>query len=109
MDEDLVRKYEKRVKNLEPLLIGKTAVELIIPDTTQSDDFTRWYSSYGFSKPYVILWFYDPDCPTCTKETMKMKVLYDSLERAGSVLDIAELRRKRYQPLENIQRKKVLA
>jgi hypothetical protein len=83
MDEDLVRKYEKRVKNLEPLLIGKTAVELIIPDTTQSDDFTRWYSSYGFSKPYVILWFYDPDCPTCTKETMKMKVLYDSLERAG--------------------------
>lgn len=83
MDEDLLRKYEKRVKNIEPILIGKTAVELIIPDTTQSDDFTHWYSSYGFSKPYVILWFYDPDCPTCTKETIKMKHLYDSLETAG--------------------------
>jgi hypothetical protein len=45
MDEDLVRKYEKRVKNLEPILIGKTAVEMIIPDTAQSDIFNRWYSS----------------------------------------------------------------
>lgn len=83
MDEDLVRKYEKRVKNLEPILIGKTAVEMIIPDTAQSDDFNRWYSSYSLTKPYVIIWFYDPDCPTCNKESAKLKILYDSLETAG--------------------------
>lgn len=84
MDEDLIRKYEKRVKNLEPILIGKKAVEMIIPDTTQSDDFRYWYSSYQMLKPYVIIWFYDPDCPTCTKESMKLKTLYDSLEIAGT-------------------------
>ena len=84
MDEDLIRKYEKRVKNIEPILIGKTAVEMIIPDTTQSEDFRYWYSSHQMQKPYVIIWFYDPDCPTCTKESAKLKVLYDSLETAGT-------------------------
>lgn len=83
MDEDLIRKYEKRVKNLEPILIGKIAPEIIMPDTTQTDDYRLWKSSYRMTKPYVMLWFYDPDCPTCNKETSKLKVVYDSLENAG--------------------------
>lgn len=83
MDDDLIRKYEKRVKHLEPLLIGKKSVELIIPDTSMTDDFTKWHSSYKHSKKYVILWFYDPDCPTCKKESEKLRVLYDSLENIG--------------------------
>jgi len=83
MDEDLVRKYEKRVKHLEPLLIGKKAAELIIPDTSLTDDITKWHSSYNHSKKYVILWFYDPDCPTCKKESEKLRVIYDSLENIG--------------------------
>ncbi|MBP5710347.1 MAG: DUF5106 domain-containing protein [Bacteroidales bacterium] len=83
LDEDMIKKYEKRVKNLEPVLIGKIAPEIIMPDTTQTDDYRRWYSSYRMTKPYVILWFYDPDCPTCNKETSKLKQVYDSLETAG--------------------------
>ncbi|MEG1556639.1 MAG: DUF5106 domain-containing protein, partial [Bacteroidales bacterium] len=84
MDEDLIRKYEKRVSRIEPLLIGKQSVELIIPDTSQTDDFTKWHSSYKMPKKYVILWFYDPDCPTCKKESANLRILYDSLETAGT-------------------------
>lgn len=83
IDETLLRKYEKRVSHIEPLLIGKTAVELVIPDTTQSDDYSKWISSYSLPKDYTILWFFDPDCPKCNKQTALLKHLYDSLETNG--------------------------
>lgn len=83
MDEDLLRKYEKRVKHLDPILIGKIAPELVIPDTTLTDDYTKWHSSYRLPKKYVILWFYDPDCPHCKKESKKLRAVYDSLENIG--------------------------
>ncbi len=84
MDEELIVKYEKRVKKLEPLLIGQPAVELIIPDTTQSDDYNKWISSHKLPHKYVILWFYDPECGTCKKESKQLKLLYDSVSLAGT-------------------------
>ena len=83
MDEDLIGKYQKRIKRLEPTLIGKIAPELIIPDTTLTDDVRFWHSSYRMSKPYTILWFYDPNCPTCKKESKALRQVYDSLETIG--------------------------
>ena len=83
LDEDVLAKYQKRTKRLEPILIGKVAPELLIPDTTLTDDITKWHSSYKMEKPYTILWFYDPDCPTCKKESKKMRAVYDSLEALG--------------------------
>ena len=83
LDEDIIAKYQKRVKRLEPILIGKVAPELLIPDTTMSEDMSKWHSSYKMEKPYTILWFYDPDCPTCKKEAKKLRAVYDSLEVLG--------------------------
>jgi hypothetical protein len=83
MNEETIGKYERRIKSMEPLLIGKKSVELIMPDTTMTTDFTKWHSSYNFQKPYVILWFYDPTCHTCQEESEKMKHVYDSLETIG--------------------------
>ncbi len=79
MDEELIEKYRKRVERLEPLLIGQHGKELIIPDTSDN-----WHSSHAMPKAYVILWFFDPDCPECRKETKKLRALYDSLETAGA-------------------------
>lgn len=79
MDEELVEKYRKRVERLEPLLIGKHGQELIIPDTNDN-----WHSSHALPKEYVIIWFFDPDCPECRKETKKLRALYDSLQSAGT-------------------------
>lgn len=84
IDEDLLGRYQKRVNGLEPLLIGKRSTELIIPDTTLSDAPEHWHSSWRFSqKPYVVLWFYDPHCPTCKKESEKLRTVYDSLDHIG--------------------------
>ena len=80
LDESMIKKYEKRVNNLEPLLIGKPAVELLIPDTSGK----VWFSSHKLKEKYVILWFFDPDCQTCQKESKKLKILYDSLTNAGT-------------------------
>ena len=84
MDETLLRKYAKRISHIEPLLIGTKAVELIIPDTTQSSDMRTWISSHHLPKEYTVLWFFDPDCPKCNKQTTLLKHLYDSLETAGT-------------------------
>jgi peroxiredoxin len=79
MDEELIEKYRKRVERLEPLLIGQHGKELIIPDTNDN-----WHSSHALPKDYVIIWFFDPDCPECRRETKKLRALYDSLQSAGT-------------------------
>ena len=83
LDEDILAKYRKRTTRIAPILIGNVAPELIIPDTTMNEDMRTWHSSYRMSKPYTILWFYDPDCPTCKKESKKLRAVYDSLETLG--------------------------
>jgi peroxiredoxin len=85
MDEDLIKKYKMRIEDLEPLLIGKKSIEMVLPDTSQTDNFSKWYSSYKMPKKYRILWFYDHDCPTCKKEALQMKAVYDSLENIGQL------------------------
>ncbi|MCR4964338.1 MAG: DUF5106 domain-containing protein [Bacteroidales bacterium] len=83
LDQDILSKYEKRVKRIEPILVGKIAPELIIPDTNMSENPRDWKSSYHSNKPYTILWFYDPTCPTCKKEAKNLRLVYDSLENIG--------------------------
>ena len=83
MDEDLIKKYKMRIEDLEPMLIGKKSVELVLPDTTQ--DFKNSYSSYDMPKKYRILWFYDHACPTCLKESKELKAVYDSLSNIGQL------------------------
>ncbi|MDR1346132.1 MAG: DUF5106 domain-containing protein [Bacteroidales bacterium] len=84
MDEDLISRYEKRVTRLENILIGQPVPELVMHDTTMLDDARHMFSTHRMSKPYVILWFYDPNCHTCKTESGKLQKLYDSLETAGT-------------------------
>ena len=80
MDDDLLGKFRKRAQDLEKTLIGRKAPELIMPDTAG----LRWISTHTLPYKYVILWFYDPTCQTCKRESSKLKHLYDSLELAGT-------------------------
>jgi peroxiredoxin len=82
LDEDAYKQYQMRIEDLEPLLIGTKSVEMILPDTAQSD---KWYSSYNMPKKYRVLWFYDHTCHTCTKEAKEMKVVVDSLAKIGKL------------------------
>jgi hypothetical protein len=85
LDEDMIKKYQMRIEDLEPVLIGKKSVEMILPDTSQTDITSKWISSYKMPKEYRIFWFYEHTCPTCSKEAKEMKVVYDSLEKIGKL------------------------
>ena len=78
--------YNKRqtVDFLSQSLIGAMGQELIMADTNQSDEPKDWISSHAFPQKYVILWFWDPDCNHCKKQTAELKTLYDSLSAAGN-------------------------
>ena len=85
LDEDILKRYKMRIEDLEPMLIGKKSVEMILPDTAQTDNYTKWFSSYNMPKRYRILWFYDHNCHTCQKEALELKAVYDSLENIGKL------------------------
>lgn len=80
VDEDLMRKYKKRVDELDPLQLGKKAPNLGMPDMTGEN----WRYTDEFPDKYMVIWFYDPTCGKCKKETAKLKALYDSLEMVGA-------------------------
>lgn len=69
---------------LSQSLIGAMGQELMMADTNQSSDPKDWISSHAFPQKYVILWFWDPDCNHCKKQTAELKVLYDSLSAVGN-------------------------
>jgi len=79
MSKNTVEIYRKRVQELEKTLIGVAVPELIMHDTT----LLVAHSTREMTKPYIILWFYDPQCHTCLEESGKLQHLYDSLEVAG--------------------------
>ena len=60
-------------------LIGKIGAELWMMDTTQIDSPEHWHSSHQQPTPYVVLWFWDPDCHHCQEQSAELTVLYDSL------------------------------
>lgn len=79
-------RYNKRstCEFLEKSLIGAKGAELWMADTNQSSNPREWISSHRQPYPYVILWFWDPDCNHCQEQTASLQHLYDSLSVAGT-------------------------
>ena len=71
-------------KRIRQSLIGVHGQELWMADTNQSTNPEDWISSHRFPTPYVILWFWDPDCHHCQEQSAELKTLYDSLTAAGN-------------------------
>lgn len=72
------------IEYLSHSLIGAMGQELLMADTNQSSDPQDWISSHAFPQKYVMLWFWDPDCNHCKKQTAELKILYDSLTAANN-------------------------
>lgn len=64
-------------------IIGAHGQELWMADTNQSADPNDWISSHRFPTPYVILWFWDPDCHHCQEQSEELKKLYDGMVARG--------------------------
>lgn len=78
IDSTQYEKIKERTIILEPILIGKPALELNLPDTTGKD--IRLSTVKG---DYVILFFWDPTCGHCKKEAPKLVDFYKRAKDKG--------------------------
>lgn len=77
MNEDQMKSIVDKAEAKRHTLIGKTAPNLTLRDTAD-----RWISIYDdIDKPYVVLFFYDPDCGHCKKKTPELVEYYKNYER----------------------------
>lgn len=73
-----LEKITTRAKILKKLLLG-----VPIPNLTVSDTNNVFYTLYNIKSPYTVLYFWDPTCGHCQKETPKLLSYYDSLKTKG--------------------------
>ncbi len=76
MDTDKIKSIQEKADEKRNTLIGLKAPELILMDTAGT-----WISSYkDVDTKYTLLFFYDPDCGHCKKETPKLVEFYNNHE-----------------------------
>lgn len=73
-----LEEFCERVQKMEPLLIGKTAPDLILMDTNGN-----WRQLHSIDKKYTILYFWDSGCGHCKKVTPKLKEFYAEYSQKG--------------------------
>ena len=78
VDTSTMRKMVDRASKIAPNLIGNTAPELALPDTSQ-----KLQVLSKVNAKYTILVFWDPDCSHCQKEIPALKKIYDEWKSKG--------------------------
>ena len=72
MVEEKLEELCADTKNRLSLVYGEVPPNVILTDTTSQN----WRDFYSLKSDYVILYFWDPGCGHCKKETPKLEKLY---------------------------------
>ena len=72
MDEEKLDELCKNTKTRLRLVQGEIPPNVILTDTTNRN----WRDFYSLDSDYIILYFWDPGCGHCKKETPKLEKLY---------------------------------
>jgi peroxiredoxin len=76
MDEEKLKNIIEKADTKRKTLIGKKS-----PDLTLADSSGNWISIFqDLNQRFVVLYFYDPDCGHCKKETPKLVEFYNNYE-----------------------------
>jgi peroxiredoxin len=78
LDDASLYKIQERAKQLEPILLGKKARNLVLTDTS---NFAQ--SLYAVNEPWTVLFFWDPDCGHCKKSMPKLIEFYNDWHKKG--------------------------
>jgi thiol-disulfide isomerase/thioredoxin len=77
MEDDKLEAILEKADTKRYTLIGLKAPELILQDSTGA-----WISTFkDVPQEYVVLYFYNPDCGHCKKETPKLVEFYESCDQ----------------------------
>ena len=79
-DSATVKKMQYDAEDLEPILIGKTAPDFSVFDTTLK----TIHKLYDLKSKYKILVFWNQDCGHCKKEVPKLDSIYPDLLKKGA-------------------------
>jgi len=77
-DKNLLDKIKERVTLLKPNLIGNICPDLNLPNQTGQD-----VKISNIKKKITVVYFWDPDCSHCKKETPELKKTYDKYKLKG--------------------------
>ncbi len=80
LDDAQLFRITDRAKRMEPTLIGKIAPNIIMKDING-----RTQNLYSITSEYTILYFWDPDCSHCQKETPVLKTAFDEIKQRYDV------------------------
>jgi peroxiredoxin len=73
LSTEKIKPFCERVWKLQHLVVGAKPHNLSLMDSTS----TKWISLYDVKAEYTILYFWDPECGHCKKETPRMAELYN--------------------------------
>lgn len=73
MEKEKLDEICKDNKTRLRLVQGEVPPNLILPDSTNQ----KWYNLHELDNEYVVLFFWDPECGHCKKETPKLQKLYE--------------------------------
>ncbi len=76
VDSAQIEKIQERSRKISPLLLGKSAINLTLLDTSGKN----WISMNNIETDYLLLIFWDPDCGHCKKELPKILSYTDSIK-----------------------------
>lgn len=77
MSQDKLENITEKADSKRKTLIGTKAPHLVLADTTGEN----WISTFRDIKTdYLVLFFYDPDCGHCKKETPKLVEFFNDYE-----------------------------
>lgn len=99
VDTATLRKILDRTKILEPLLIGKVAPQLVMNDSTG-----KWVSLHKVPAKYTVVFFWDPNCGHCQKETPKLYEVYRKYKNNGVEVYAAVIDRDRKKWIDFIKK-----
>jgi len=85
LDDEKLKTIQEKAGAKRNTLIGKVAPELILADSSE-----KWISTHrDIKNKYTVLFFYDPDCGHCKKETPKLVEFYNDYKGDVAVYAIS--------------------
>ncbi|MCC7303339.1 MAG: redoxin domain-containing protein [Bacteroidia bacterium] len=79
VDSTQLKKISDRANTLEPLLLGKKAKNLVLPDTSGH----LMKALHDVKAKYTVLFFWEPSCGHCQKEAPKLLAFYEKNKQKG--------------------------
>jgi thiol-disulfide isomerase/thioredoxin len=102
VDTATLRKIVDRANLLEPLLLGKVAPKLVL-----SDSMAKYWALHSIQAKYTILYFWDPNCGHCQKETPKLYDVYLKYKSKGVAAYAVNIDRDRKKWIDYINKNKL--